>query len=139
MYRFTITAHNDKLFQINEVDELSYAYEMYKCLTYELDFPSVRVVDNVTGELLLSRIVENGTAVEYVAPILQACLVSNKEEEELSVEILDLIQKITALTNDDEIVISMALIALQIEAHAYSLDELKSLKEDLIKLLEKMK
>ncbi len=88
MKTFSVVAKNDKIKQTNEVCDFEYAVEMYRYLTVEADFPNVYLMDNETGEVLLSRVVET-TITEYVSPTLLAGIPEDEEEitEELEIEV----------------------------------------------------
>lgn len=80
MKTFSVVAKNDQLKQTNEVCNFEYAVEMYRYLTVEADFPNVYLMDNETGEVLLSRVVET-TITEYVSPTLLADTPEEPDEE----------------------------------------------------------
>lgn len=69
MANFSVIAKNNKLEQINNIDDLQYAFEMYKYLAIEMDFPDVKLIDNETDEVLLSFTKES-TSYEYISPLL---------------------------------------------------------------------
>jgi hypothetical protein len=52
MANFSVIAKNNKLEQTNNIDDLQYAFEMYKYLAFEMDFPDVQLIDNETAEVL---------------------------------------------------------------------------------------
>ncbi len=69
MANFSVIAKNDKLEQINNINDLQYAFEMYKYLAFEMDFPDVKLIDNETSEVLL-YIKRESTTYECISPLL---------------------------------------------------------------------
>jgi hypothetical protein len=79
MANFSVIAKNNKLEQINNIDDLQYAFEMYKYLAFEMDFPDVKLIDNETGEVLL-YIKKETTSYEYISPLLMRAFQKGEEE-----------------------------------------------------------
>lgn len=85
MAQFSIIAKNDKLEQINNIDDLQYAFEMYKYLAIEMDFPDVKLIDNETGEILL-YIKRETTSYEYISPLLMRAFQEGEENADAPIE-----------------------------------------------------
>lgn len=83
MANFSVIAKNDKLEQINNIDDLQYAFEMYKYLAIEMDFPDVKLIDNETGEILL-YIKRETTSYEYISPLLMRAFQEGEETAPLN-------------------------------------------------------
>ena len=79
MEKFAVIAKNSMLKQINYIDDLAYACEMYRYLIAEADFPDVKFMDNETGVVLMHYKKET-TTYEYIDPDLLASL-SNQTAE----------------------------------------------------------
>ena len=159
MAQFSVIAKNDKLEQINRIDDLQYAFEMYKYLTIEADFPDVKLIDNETGEVLL-YIKKESTTYEYISPLLmrtfQECeknadtpIEPNGVSEETALTYDEYQAKCNALNSDcremidyifenggplpEDVVTALEDIYNKINIQAYSLDELLELKKILKK------
>lgn len=151
MKAFSVIAQNDMLEQINKIDDLSYASEMYKYLAYEMNFPNVQLIDNVTGEVLMHRVVETNVT-EYIAPIIQALAVETPTEEIKSEQVEE--DDITKLSNENIAIIEKILeedltitkfecfilnaIIDGLKDKDYTLVELKKMKRDMTKKLEEI-
>lgn len=85
MANFSVIAKNSKLEQINNIDDLQYAFEMYKYLAFEMDFPDVKLIDNETGEVLL-YIKREGTTYEYISPLLMKAFQEGEENADAPIE-----------------------------------------------------
>lgn len=85
MAQFSVIAKNDKLEQINNIDDLQYAFEMYKYLAVEMNFPDVKLIDNETGEILLS-ITKEITTYEYISPLLMKACQESEEKADAPIE-----------------------------------------------------
>lgn len=85
MAQFSVIAKNDKLEQINNINDLQYAFEMYKYLTIEMDFPDVKLIDNETGEILL-YIKRETTSYEYISPLLMRAFQEGEENADAPIE-----------------------------------------------------
>ena len=85
MAQFSVIAKNDKLEQINKIDDLQYAFEMYKYLAIEMDFPDVKLIDNETGEVLL-YIKRETTSYEYISPLLMRAFQEGEENADAPIE-----------------------------------------------------
>lgn len=85
MANFSVIAKNDKLEQINNIDDLQYAFEMYKYLAIEMDFPDVKLIDNETGEVLL-YIKRETTSYEYISPLLMRAFQEGEENAGAPIE-----------------------------------------------------
>ena len=79
MEKFAVIAKNSMLKQINYIDDLAYACEMYRYLIAEADFPDVKFMDNETGVVLMHYKKET-TTYEYIDPDLLVSL-SNQTAE----------------------------------------------------------
>jgi hypothetical protein len=85
MANFSVIAKNNKLEQINNIDDLQYAFEMYKYLAYEMDFPDVKLIDNETDELLL-YVKKESTTCEYISPLLMKAFQEGEENADTPIE-----------------------------------------------------
>ena len=85
MANFSVIAKNNKLEQINNIDDLQYAFEMYKYLAYEMDFPDVKLIDNETDELLL-YVKRETTSYEYISPLLMKAFQEGEEKAGAPIE-----------------------------------------------------
>jgi hypothetical protein len=85
MANFSVIAKNDKLEQINNIDDLQYAFEMYKYLAFEMDFPDVKLIDNETAEVLL-YIKRESTTYEYISPLLMRAFQKGEENADTPTE-----------------------------------------------------
>ena len=85
MAQFSVIAKNDKLEQINKIDDLQYALEMYKYLATEMDFPDVKLIDNETAEVLLS-VKRESTTYEYISPLLMQSFQEGEENADTPIE-----------------------------------------------------
>ena len=85
MAQFSVIAKNNKLEQINNINDLQYAFEMYKYLAIEMDFPDVKLIDNETGEVLLS-IKKETTTYEYISPLLMQTFQEGGENADAPIE-----------------------------------------------------
>lgn len=85
MANFSVIAKNNKLEQINNIDDLQYAFEMYKYLAYEMDFPDVKLIDNETGEVLL-YIKKEFASYEYISPLLMKAFQEGEENADTPIE-----------------------------------------------------
>lgn len=85
MAQFSVIAKNNKLEQINNIDDLQYAFEMYKYLAIEMDFPDVKLVDNETGEVLL-YVKKESTTYEYISPLLMKAFQEGGETADAPIE-----------------------------------------------------
>ena len=97
MAQFSVIAKNDKLEQINNIDDLQYAFDMYKYLAIEMDFPDVKLIDNETGEVLLS-IKRETTTYEYISPLLMRAFQEGEENANTPIEPNEVSEE-TALLN----------------------------------------
>ena len=85
MANFSVIAKNNKLEQINNIDDLQYAFEMYKYLAYEMDFPDVKLIDNESDELLL-YVKRETTSYEYISPLLMKAFQEGEENADTPIE-----------------------------------------------------
>lgn len=85
MAQFSVIAKNDKLEQINNINDLQYAFDMYKYLAYEMDFPDVKLIDNETDELLL-YVKRETTSYEYISPLLMKAFQEGEENADAPIE-----------------------------------------------------
>ena len=85
MAQFSVIAKNDKLEQINNINDLQYAFEMYRYLAFEMDFPDVKVIDNETGEVLL-YVKKETTSYEYISPLLMRTFQEGEENADAPIE-----------------------------------------------------
>jgi hypothetical protein len=85
MANFSVIAKNNKLEQINNIDDLQYAFEMYKYLAFEMDFPDVKLIDNETAEVLL-YVKRETTSYEYISPLLMKSFQEGKENADTPIE-----------------------------------------------------
>jgi hypothetical protein len=85
MANFSVIAKNNKLEQINNIDDLQYAFEMYKYLAFEMDFPDVKLIDNETAEVLL-YIKRETTSYEYISPLLMRAFQKGEENADAPIE-----------------------------------------------------
>lgn len=85
MAQFSVIAKNDKLEQINNIDDLQYAFDMYKYLAIEMDFPDVKLINNETAEVLMS-IKRETTTYEYISPLLVEALQEDEENADTPTE-----------------------------------------------------
>ena len=163
MAQFSVIAKNDKLEQINNIDDLQYAFEMYKYLAIEADFPDVKLIDNETGEVLL-YIKRETTTYEYISPLLMRVFQEGEENadtpiepngtsEETAYTYDEYKAKYNALNSDcremidyifenggplpEEIITALEDVYNKINTQAYSLEELVELKKILKNLSEK--
>ena len=162
MARFSVIAKNNKLEQINNIDDLQYALEMYRYLIIEADFHDVRIMDNETGVVLMYYKKET-TSYEYIDPDLAVALsgavLPDEETEDLDEP--ESIDEETALPYDEyqakcnalnsecrelidyiwensdflpaDVVTALEDIYNKINTQAYSLEELLELKKILKK------
>lgn len=162
MARFSVIAKNNKLEQINNIDDLQYALEMYRYLIIEADFHDVRIMDNETGVVLMYYKKET-TTYEYIDPdfavVLSGAVLPDEETEDLDES--EPIDEETALSYDEyqakynalnsecrelidyiwensdflpaDVVTALEDIYNKINTQAYSLDELLELKKILKK------
>ena len=100
MANFSVIAKNDKLEQINNIDDLQYAFEMYKYLAIEMDFPDVKLIDNETGEVLL-YIKRETTSYEYISPLLMRAFQEGDENADTPTEPSGLSEETAPLTEID--------------------------------------
>jgi len=100
MAQFSVIAKNDKLEQINKIDDLQYAFEMYKYLAIEMDFPDVKLIDNETGEVLL-YIKRETTAYEYISPLLMRAFQEGEEKADAPIEPNGVSEEAAPLTEID--------------------------------------
>lgn len=100
MANFSVIAKNDKLEQINNIDDLQYAFEMYKYLAYEMDFPDVKLIDNETGEVLL-YIKRETTSYEYISPLLMKAFQGGEENADTPTEPNGVSEETAPLTEID--------------------------------------
>ena len=85
MANFSVIAKNNKIEQINNIDDLQYAFEMYKYLAIEMDFPDVKLIDNETGEVLL-YVKKESTTYEYISPLLMKSFQEGGENADTPIE-----------------------------------------------------
>jgi hypothetical protein len=85
MANFSVIAKNNKLEQINNIDDLQYAFEMYKYLAFEMDFPDVKLIDNETAEVLL-YVKRETTSYEYISPLLMKSFQEGEENADTPIE-----------------------------------------------------
>jgi hypothetical protein len=85
MANFSVIAKNNKLEQINNINDLQYAFEMYKYLAFEMDFPDVKLIDNETAEVLL-YIKRETTSYEYISPLLMKSFQEGEENADTPIE-----------------------------------------------------
>lgn len=150
MANFSVIAKNDKLEQINNINDLQYAFEMYKYLAYEMDFPDVKLIDNETDELLL-YVKRETTSYEYISPLLMKAFQEGEENADTPIE-PNGIDEETALKTDCQNMIDSLLestnvptmikeqlenIYNQLIVDAYSVERLQNLKKILKNLSEK--
>lgn len=163
MAQFSVIAKNDKLEQINNIDDLQYAFEMYKYLAIEMDFPDVKLIDNETAEVLL-YIKRESTTYEYISPLLMKAFQEGEENADTPIEPNGTSEE-TALSYDEyqakynalnsecrelidyiwensgflpaDVVTALEDIYNKINIQAYSLEELLELKKILKNLSEK--
>ena len=163
MAQFSVIAKNDKIEQINNINDLQYAFEMYKYLAIEMDFPDVKLIDNETAEVLLS-IKRETTTYEYISPLLMRAFQEGEEKADTPIE-PNGIDEETAYTYEEyqavynalnsecraiidhinenggplpeEIITALEDIYNKINTQAYSLGELVELKKILKNLSEK--
>ena len=150
MANFSVIAKNDKLEQINNIDDLQYAFEMYKYLAIEMDFPDVKLIDNETGEVLL-YVKKESTTYEYISPLLMKSFQEGEgnadtpiepngvnEETALKTECRDIIDSLLESTNVPTMIKEqLENIYNQLIVDAYSVERLQNLKKILKNLLEK--
>lgn len=162
MAQFSVIAKNDKLEQINNIDDLQYAFEMYKYLAIEMDFPDVKLIDNETGEVLLS-VKKETTTYKYISPLLMEAFQEGEENADTPIEPTEENEK-TAYTYDEykakcnalnsdcrelidyicencgplpeEVIAALEDVYNKITMQVYSLEELLELKEMLKKIAE---
>jgi len=162
MAQFSVIAKNNKLEQINNIDDLQYAFEMYKYLAIEMDFPDVKLIDNETGEVLL-YIKRETTSYEYISPLLMRAFQEGGENADTPIEPTETNEKTAytygeykakcnALNSDcrelvdyiyencgplpEEIIAALEDVYNKIMMQVYSLEELLELKEILKKIAE---
>lgn len=148
MAQFSVIAKNDKLEQINNIDDLQYAFEMYKYLAIEMDFPDVKLIDNETGEVLLS-IKRETTTYEYISPLLMKAFQEGEEnadtpiepsrvseETALRAECMILIEKLVAVA-PRQLADNVMKIYNRLERSGYDIGTLKHLKKTLEEISEK--
>lgn len=146
MAQFSVIAKNDKLEQINNINDLQYAFEMYKYLAIEMDFPDVKLIDNETGEVLL-YIKKETTTYEYISPLLMRAFQEGEEnadapiepngvseEAALRADCMELIEKLVAVA-PRELADNVMMIYNRLEQGGYDIGTLKYLK----KVLEEIK
>lgn len=85
MAQFSVIAKNDKLEQVNKIDDLQYALDMYKYLAIEMDFPDVKLIDNETAEVLL-YVKKETTTYEYISPLLMQSFQEGEENADTPIE-----------------------------------------------------
>ena len=163
MAQFSVIAKNDKLEQINNTDDLQYAFEMYKYLAIEMDFPDVKLIDNETAEVLLS-IKKESTTYEYISPLLMKTFQECEEKADTPIEPNGVSEETAytyeeyqavynALNSDcremidyifenggplpEEVITALEDIYNKINTQAYSLEELVELKKILKNFSEK--
>lgn len=150
MAQFSVIAKNNKLEQINNIDDLQYAFEMYKYLAIEMDFPDVKLIDNETAEVLMS-IKRETTTYEYISPLLLEALQEGEEnadtpiepngaseETALKAECQDIIDSLLESTNVPTMIKEqLENIYNQLIVDTYSVERLQSLKKILKNLSEK--
>ena len=100
MAQFSVIAKNDKLEQINNIDNLQYAFEMYRYLVIEMDFPDVKLIDNETGEVLL-YIKRETTSYEYISPLLMKSFQEGEENADTPTEPNEVSEETAPLTEID--------------------------------------
>ena len=100
MAQFSVIAKNDKLEQINNIDDLQYAFEMYKYLAIEMDFPDVKLIDNETAEVLLC-IKRESTTYEYISPLLMRAFQEGEENADTPIEPNEVNEETAPLTEID--------------------------------------
>lgn len=147
MAQFSVIAKNDKLEQINNIDDLQYAFEMYKYLAYEMDFPDVKLIDNETGEVLL-YIKKEFASYEYISPLLMKAFQEGEEnantpiepngvseETALRADCMELIEKLVAVV-PRELADDIMKIYNRLEQGEYDIGTLKYLKKTLEEISE---
>lgn len=144
MAQFSVIAKNDKLEQINNIDDLQYAFEMYKYLAYEMDFPDVKLIDNETGEVLL-YIKKEFASYEYISPLLMKAFQEGadiptepngvSEETALRADCMELIEKLVAVV-PRELADDIMKIYNRLEQGEYDIGTLKYLKKTLEEISE---
>ena len=82
MAQFSVIAKNNMLEQINNIDDLAYACEMYRYLITEADFPDVKLMDNETGVVLMYY-TKATTTCEYIDPYILASLSHHTAEVDI--------------------------------------------------------
>ena len=144
MAQFSVIAKNDKLEQINNINDLQYAFEMYKYLAYEMDFPNVKLIDNETDELLL-YVKRETTSYEYISPLLMKAFQEGEENEPngvseetaLKAECQDIIDSLLESTNVPTIIKhQLENIYNLLIVDTYSVERLQNLKKILKNLSE---
>lgn len=149
MAQFSVIAKNDKLEQINKVNDLQYAFEVYKYLATEMDFPDVKLIDNETNELLL-YVKKEGAIYEYISPLLMRAfqealenadtpIEPNGIDEETAPDYLGICrEKLEEMLNDTKYPISLVKQLEDIYNHVIALHyDVDSLKQ-LLKVLEQI-
>lgn len=147
MAQFSVIAKNDKLEQINNIDDLQYAFEMYKYLAYEMDFPDVKLIDNETDELLL-YVKRETTSYEYISPLLMKAFQEGEEKADTPIEpnevseetalradCMELIEKLVAVV-PRELADDIMKIYNRLEQGEYDIGTLKYLKKTLEEISE---
>lgn len=142
MAQFSVIAKNNKLEQINNIDDLQYAFEMYKYLAYEMDFPDVKLIDNETDELLL-YVKRETTSYEYISPLLMKAFQEGEEnadtptepngvseETALRAECMELVEELVAVVSV-ELADDLMKIYNRLEQGGYDIGTLKHLKKTL--------
>ena len=147
MANFSVIAKNNKLEQINNIDDLQYALEMYKYLAIEMDFPDVKLIDNETGEVLL-YIKKEFASYEYISPLLMKAFQEGEEnadtptepngvseETALRADCMELIEKLVAVV-PRELADDIMKIYNRLEQGEYDIGTLKYLKKTLEEISE---
>jgi hypothetical protein len=142
MANFSVIAKNNKLEQTNNIDDLQYAFEMYKYLAFEMDFPDVKLIDNETAEVLL-YIKRETTSYEYISPLLMRAFQEGEEnadtpiepsgvneETALRADCMELIEKLVAVA-PRELADNVMKIYTRLEQGEYDIGTLKHLKKVL--------
>lgn len=133
MAQFSVIAKNDKLEQINNIDDLQYTFEMYRYLI-EMDFPDVKLIDNETGEVLLS-VKKETTTYEYISPLLMKAFQEGEENADTPIEPTEGNEK-TAYTYDEYKAKCNALNSDCRELIDYICENCGPLPEEVISALE---
>lgn len=147
MAQFSVIAKNDKLEQINNINDLQYAFDMYKYLAIEMDFPDVKLINNETAEVLMS-IKRETTTYEYISPLLVEALQEDEEnadtptepngvseETALRADCMELIEKLITVVSQ-ELADDIMKIYNRLERGGYDIGTLKHLKKTLEEISE---